>query len=97
MKDVQRYIALRGHHGYKDLQLLWMQDISDIEAKRDAAASRGQESAWRYWAGLEKGYKKAVMRLELEIESMNDEAPDSLQAPSEKIETLLAEARGEKK
>ena len=96
-KDAQRFLSLRDHHGYKELQLLWMQDISEIEAKRDSAASRGQESAWRYWAGLEKGYKKAVMRLEVEIAQIEDDAPDSLETPSEKIETLLAEARGEKK
>lgn len=74
---------------------LWVVDVTKIEASRDGAASRGQESSWRYWAGLEKGYKRAMMRLQEELSRMEEEGGDIAQEPSEKIQRLLSEARGE--
>ena len=93
IRDAQRLMALKAHAGFKELQELWIRDITAIEAKRDNAAKRGNESAWRYYAGLEAGYKQAVMCLELELSRMDEDASVA-EAPSEKIETLLAEARG---
>lgn len=92
--DIQLFTALERHAGYQALEELWRIEISGIEAKRDNAAKRGNESSWRYWAGLEYGYKKAVMKLREEILRYGNE--ESLEEkPSEKIEKLMAEARGE--
>jgi hypothetical protein len=81
--------------GYMKLMELWIQEVTEIEAKRDSAASRGQESAWRYFAGQEKGFKRAMVRLNEELVKMEEEGGDIAQEPSEKIERLLSEARGE--
>jgi len=83
--------------GYAKLMQLWTTEVTEIETKRDSAASRGQESAWRYSAGREKGYKEAMMCLAKELLRMEDEGGDVLDQPSEKIERLLSEARGETK
>lgn len=62
----QEYHALKfmeKSDGYKILQELWILQVSKIEEARDRAASRGQESAWRYQAGQEKGFKLAMTAL----------------------------------
>lgn len=96
-RDFQRLLSLKDHAGYKELQDLWVQEISNIEAKRDSAARRSNESAWRYWAGQEYGYKQAVLRLELELAKIEEDELSLGTTPSEKIEKLLSEARGEPK
>lgn len=95
--DFQLLNSLKNHAGYKRLQELWLEEISDIEAHRDSAASRGQESAWRYQAGQEKGAKRIAMRLEVELAKLEDEGGEVAEKPSEVIEKMLAEARGEQK
>jgi len=94
-KDLVLLTALKSHPAYKRLQELWLEDISEIETKRDLSAARGQESAWRYWAGQEKGAKRLMVRLDIEIERLKEEGADPSNAPSEIIEKLLSEARGE--
>lgn len=98
MRDVyQQLIALKNHAGYKKLFELWMQKATDIESRRDIAASRGQESAWRYFAGLEKGFKQAMTQLDETLLAMEEEGGEIAQEPSETIERLLKEARGDMK
>ncbi len=94
-EDFQLFSTLEKSPGYKKLTLLWMDDLTEIEIKRDAAASRGQESAWRYWAGQEKGYKRAMMRLNQEIALLQEEGGPR-EGPSEMIEKLLSETRENK-
>lgn len=89
--------SLKNNPAYKELQFLWLEDISEIEAKRDVSASRGQESAWRYAAGQEKGAKKIVTRLDEEIMRLEDLGGDTKDEPSEVVARLLDEARGESK
>lgn len=96
-KDFQMFSVLEKSEAYKRLMVLWMQDLTDIESRRDSSASRGQESAWRYWAGQEKGYKRAMMRLNQELTVMEEDGGETLAQPSEMIEKLLSEARGDKK
>lgn len=95
-EDMTVLLKLEESVGYKKLMVLWMQDLTEIEGKRDNAASKGQESAWRYWAGVEKGFKRAMMRLNQEISVMEEEGGDTLNEPSEMIQKLLSEARGDK-
>ena len=96
-KEEKALLSLKDHLGYKELQLCWIKDITEIEGRRDSAASRGQESAWRYQAGIEKGYKKAVMKLEEEIMRLTEEEGNALRGPSDEINELMENARGENK
>ena len=96
-KDYQLLSSLKIHSAFKALMLLWLDDVTEIEAKRDSCAGRGQESAWRYWAGQEKGYKRAMTRLDEGLARMDQEGGEVMEEPSEIIEKLLNESRGEKK
>ena len=78
---------------YKALQEEWLKEVSKIEENRDRAAARGAESAWRYYAGQEKGFKKAMLTLEAALALMEGHEDDG--KPSEMIEKLLSSARGE--
>lgn len=82
----QEYTALRGlqqNTGYKILEELWMHQVAKIEESRDRAATKGNESAWRYWAGQEKGFKLAMTAVqraltEMEKDNENIETESSL-------------------
>ena len=91
-------IALRellNSDGYKILQGIWLQHTIEIEEARDRCAGRGHESAWRYWAGQEKGFKMAMMTLQKTIDDFEKEnKPDEGQTY---IEELLKSVRGETK
>lgn len=92
------YIALKSleqHNGYKVLEALWIHELSEIEKARDNAAKRGSETAWRYWAGQEKGFKTAITHLQRALLQMENEGEDS--TDSGKFENLMAELRGELK
>jgi hypothetical protein len=77
------YLALsdlRKHSGYAYLEELWMLQQAKIEEGRDKAAKKNNESAWRYWAGQEAGFKlattqlvRALMDLEKEDENLTNE------------------------
>lgn len=91
---INEYAALRGilqHGGYKILEALWLEQISKIEASRDNAAKRGNESAWRYWAGQEKGFKLAMTAVHRAISDMEKEHANLEQ--EDKIEKMLEEIR----
>lgn len=96
-------VALKGlvnHPGFPILQALWLEQITKIEEARDKAAGKGSETAWRYWAGQEKGAKiiatSHVRAIEkMESVQMDVEQERTVTKPSETIEKLLAEARGE--
>lgn len=95
--EFEVFTELQHSDGYKRLMLLWMEDLTEIETKRDTAASKGQESAWRYQAGIEKGYKRAMMKLNEVLIKMDEDGGDTVDKPSAMIEKLLSEARGEQK
>lgn len=94
--DYQILSTLRRNEAYKKLTQLWLEDVSAIETKRDVAASKCNELSWRYYAGLEKGYKQAILRLEVELARLEEEGKDPSQ-PSDTIEKLLSEVRGDDK
>lgn len=92
------YIALKtieGSSGWKVLNDLWLYQISKIEEGRDKAAARGSETAWRYWAGQEKGFKLAMTALAralLEMESKDEDMQVDEEA-QKRIDKLLSEVR----
>lgn len=97
MKD--QYLALRSlkdHSGYNALEELWMIQLSKIEEGRDKAAKKNQESAWRYWAGQEAGFKLATTQLVRALMDMEKE--DENLTGEDKITKMLEElrAKGEK-
>ena len=95
MNDRMKYQllqTLKNNQAYRELQNLWIEDVSDIEIKRDAVASKKNEDYWRYYAGLEKGYKKAIIRLDIELAKLEEAGNDPTQ-PSETIEKLLGELK----
>jgi len=90
------YTALKSlelHHGYKLLETLWLYELNKVEEARDKAAKRGSETAWKYWAGYEKGFKLAVMQLKSSLAHMELEN-EELQGEG-KFEGLMKELRGE--
>lgn len=92
MKDI--YLALsslKEHTGYQALQELWMIQLSKIEAGRDKAAARNNETNWRYWAGQEKGFKLATTQLLMALASMEKE--DENLSSEDKINELLETLR----
>lgn len=89
--DYAALTSLLNIHGYKLLEALWLHQISDIEKARDGAAKRGNESAWRYWAGQEKGFKLAMTALQRAIEHMEKD-DDTLQT-DDAIDRLLGEIK----
>lgn len=92
------YLALRRlseSSDYRMLEAIWMHHVSKIEQARDRAASRGQESAWRYAAGQEKGAKLIMTALQAAIVDM--ESKEEGLADEEKYDSLLKEIRGETK
>lgn len=88
------YIALNNlvtspDWGY--LENEWLHQITNIEQARDKAAQKGNETAWRYWAGQEKGFKLAMTAARRAIAKM-EEADQDLEKDS-KIDKLLEEIR----
>lgn len=88
------YIALTNLVNSPDwgyLENEWLHQITDIELARDKAARKGNETAWRYWAGQEYGFKLAMSTIKRAIKNMEDE-DDKLVTESQ-IDRLLKESR----
>lgn len=91
------YVALEGllaHEGWAVLERLWLEEITEIEESRDKAAGRGHESAWRYWAGQEKGFKRAIVKAKLRMAELENE--DETRKQGDDYDQLLNEIRGVK-
>lgn len=87
-------MRLSQNEDFRVLEAIWAHHIAKMEASRDRAASRGQESAWRYAAGQEKGAKTITTALQaaiLDMESKDDELADE-----SNYDALLKEIKGEK-
>lgn len=94
----KEYVALTGlkkFPGYEVLQELWNAQYLKIQEAMDSAAKRGSETAWRYWAGQDKGFKLAVTQLDRAIEQMEREMDEDRKPQDSVVDKLLAEARGE--
>lgn len=81
--------------GYKDLEALWFLEVATMEQGRSRAAARGQESAWRFFAGKEEGYKLAMTRVARALLAMEGE-DDGLESEA-KFDEIMSHIRGEKK
>jgi len=80
---------------YKLLQELWRKQVEKVQQGRDKAASQGRKSAWRYWAGQEKGFMLAITSIDraiLEMDSVEDKSETQIE-----IEKMIYEIRGEPK
>lgn len=91
------YVALKRLENNPDFAVLqgkWLYLVSEIQKSRDNAASRGQESAWRYFAGQEKGAQRIILALAAAIADL--EAQDKELVDESKYDTLLEEIRGSK-
>jgi hypothetical protein len=84
---------VQDHAGYKYLEDLWRARLAEVQEKRDKAAQRGSETAWRYWAGVEKGFQLAVTLLPLTLAEMDSEI-DNEQA-EDRFAAIAQELKGE--
>lgn len=91
--NVNLLAALETHAGYKILEQLWLEDISEIEEKRDNAAKRGNESAWRYWAGMEKGAKQLMVKLKVTLAAWESESTE--EDDQERLMRMAKELKGD--
>lgn len=87
---------LQGHPGYQKLQALWAHEYVMLMNGIQKAGAKGQESAWRYYAGQLKGadlmtgmLDRALLQMEKEGEGDNP--------GTQNIEELLKEVRGDNK
>ena len=64
---------LQGLRGYQKLQALWAHEYALLMSGIQKAASKGQESAWRYYAGQLKGADLMTGMLERALLQMEKE------------------------
>lgn len=84
--------------GYHKLQALWAHEGQRILEGLQKAASRGQESAWRYYAGQMKGFDLAITHLERALLQMEQEGNiDPSPVEGRTGADILKELRGEMK
>jgi hypothetical protein len=88
--------SLENSKGYQKLQALWAHEYALLMISLQKAASKGQESAWRYYAGQLKGadlmtgmLNRALLQIEKEGETDNPGTAD--------VEELMKEIRGDVK
>lgn len=86
---------LQGMRGYQKLQALWAHEGALIMNNLQKAAAKGQESAWRYYAGQMKGFDLAITHLERALMQMEKEGEGDNPA-TKNVEELLKEIRGDK-
>lgn len=86
--------SLLAHPGWAVLEAEWMAQVTKIEEARDKAAKRGSDSAWRYWAGQEFGFKLAITAAQRTLDNMAKEN-EALEGEA-RYESLLSEIKGEK-
>jgi len=84
--------SLQGIRGYQKLQALWAHEGQRILDSLQKAAAKGQESAWRYYAGQMKGFDLAITQLQRAILHMEQEG--EIDTPATKtVEELLKEIK----
>ena len=89
--DYMDVLALSKHRGYQQLENEWLHQVSLIEQARDKAAKKGSETAWRYWAGQEAGFKLAMTTLARMIAGMDAESDG--ESKTDLVDKLLGEIR----
>ena len=92
--DLKSLLASRG---YQKLQALWAHEYAAVMMSLQKAASKNQESAWRYYAGQIKGADLITGQLERALLQMEKEGLDEAESPATQTVTeLLNEIRGER-
>ena len=86
---------LQQSRGYQKLQALWAHEYAALMMGLQRAASKGQESAWRYYAGQLKGADLMTGQLERALVQMEKEGEGDNPATQDVTE-LLKELRGTK-
>lgn len=85
--------TLQGMRGYAKLQALWAFEYGKLMESIQRAGARGQESAWRYYAGQLKGADLMTGMLDRALLQMEKEG--EVDNPATKTaEELLKEIRG---
>jgi hypothetical protein len=87
---------LKNSAGYQKLLALWAHEYAALMMGLQKAAAKGQESAWRYYAGQLKGADLITGQLERALLQMEKEG-ETNNPGTDSIEELLNEVRGEKK
>lgn len=84
--------SLESHQGFAVLQALWASQGGRIMEAMQKAAARGQESAWRYYAGQLKGFDLAITQLERALAQMDREEQNKEEQKT--ADQLLKEIKG---
>jgi hypothetical protein len=87
---------LQAHRGYQKLQALWAHEYAEVMKGLHTTASRNNETAWRYKAGILRGFDLAIGQLERAMLQMEKEGETETPA-SATVEELMKEIRGETK
>lgn len=89
--------TLQGMPGYQKLQALWAHQYSLVMiGLQKAAAKGGNESYWRYQAGILKGFDLAIGQLERSMAQMEKEGIADEEETRSGTD-ILKELRGEPK
>lgn len=86
---------LQMSRGYQKLQALWAHEGTAIMNGLTKAAAKGQESAWRFYAGQMKGFDLAISHLDRALMQMEKEGEGETPA-TKTVEELLKEIKGER-
>lgn len=92
----QDYVDLKNlakNAGYQKLEALWMYQVSKVEEERDRAAKKGNETAWRYWAGKEAGFKLAMTAVQRALLEMEQKAVDVQEEENDPVTKLFEEMK----
>lgn len=84
--------TVQGMRGYQKLQALWAHEYVLLMAGLQRAAAKGQESAWRYYAGQLKGADLMTGMLDRALLQMEKEGETDSPA-TRTVEELLKEIR----
>lgn len=88
---------LQQHAGYAKLQALWAHEYAVLMTGLQKAAAKGQESAWRYYAGQLKGADMMVGLLDRALLQMEQQGENEIsERDSKSAAEIIAELRGEK-
>ena len=89
---------LQNSLGFQKLQALWAHEGARVMESTLKSAAKGQESAWRYYAGQMKGFDLAITHLNRALLQMEKEGEAELEnSGQQSTEDLLRELRGEPK
>jgi hypothetical protein len=88
---------LQRQPGYAKLQALWAHEYVMLMNGLQKAAAKGQESAWRYYAGQLKGADLMTGMLDRALLQMEKEGESEIENKETRTaEEIISELRGEK-